>query len=88
MNSGHVGRFWIANIVLVTGIVQILQLPLTLNQEVVMMSKFNMQEMLDVIVNFKCDELWMVPRESLMPSTDHLILNQTLTYDVILLQRY
>ncbi|KIV88636.1 hypothetical protein PV10_08302 [Exophiala mesophila] len=45
----------------ITGIVQILQLPLTLNQEVVMMSKFNMQEMLDVIVNFKCDELWMVP---------------------------
>lgn len=29
-----------------------------------MMSKFNMQEMLDVIVEFKCDELWMVPRES------------------------
>lgn len=55
----------IADVVaLVTGIVQILQLPLTLNQEVVMMSKFNMQEMLDVIVDFKCDELWMVPRES------------------------
>lgn len=49
---------------LVTGIVQILQLPLTLNQEVVMMAKFNMQEMLDVIMKYKCDELWLVPRKS------------------------
>ncbi|KIW99599.1 uncharacterized protein Z518_11012 [Rhinocladiella mackenziei CBS 650.93] len=45
----------------ITGIVQILQLPLALNQEVVMMAKFNMQEMLDVIVKYKCDELWLVP---------------------------
>lgn len=47
----------------VTGIVQILQLPLVLNQQVVMMPKFNMKEMLDVIYKYKCDELWLVPRK-------------------------
>lgn len=52
------------NLIVVTGIVQILQLPLALNQEVVIMGKFNMQEMLDVIDKYKCDELWMVPRKS------------------------
>ncbi|EXJ56091.1 hypothetical protein A1O7_09022 [Cladophialophora yegresii CBS 114405] len=45
----------------ITGIVQILQLPLVLNQQVVMMPKFNMQQMLDVIYKYKCDELWLVP---------------------------
>lgn len=47
----------------VTGLVQILQLPIALNQVVVIMPKFEMQSMLDVIMKYKCDELWMVPRK-------------------------
>jgi long-subunit acyl-CoA synthetase (AMP-forming) len=54
-----------ANAASVTGIVQILQLPLALNQEVVLMAKFNLQEMMDVIYKYQCDELWLVPRESM-----------------------
>ncbi len=47
----------------VTGIVQLLQLPLVLNQEVVVMGKFKLREMLQTIVRYRCEELWLVPRE-------------------------
>jgi acyl-CoA synthetase (AMP-forming)/AMP-acid ligase II len=59
------GRFegWTLTLRLVTGIVQILAVPLVLNQEVVVMSKFKFEEMLEVIEQYKCDELWMVPRK-------------------------
>lgn len=55
----------------VTGIVQIIQLPLALNQIVVIMAKFNMQEMLDVIYKYKCDELWLVPRKCAVSALLH-----------------
>ncbi|KAK6387326.1 hypothetical protein LTS17_000593 [Exophiala oligosperma] len=45
----------------ITGIVQILQLPLIINQQVVMMPKFNLKDMINVIYKYKCDELWLVP---------------------------
>lgn len=46
----------------VTGLVQIMHLPALLNQEVVIMRKFTMKGMLDAIVKYKSNELWLVPR--------------------------
>ncbi|EXJ74992.1 uncharacterized protein A1O5_01688 [Cladophialophora psammophila CBS 110553] len=45
----------------ITGLVQILQLPIVLDQEVVLMPKFDMKGMMDTIAKYKCDELWLVP---------------------------
>ncbi|KIW82269.1 hypothetical protein Z517_05296 [Fonsecaea pedrosoi CBS 271.37] len=45
----------------ITGLVQILQLPIVIDQEVVLMPKFEMKAMMDTIVKYKCDELWLVP---------------------------
>ncbi|OAG42492.1 hypothetical protein AYO21_03368 [Fonsecaea monophora] len=51
----------------ITGLVQILQLPIVIDQEVVLMPKFEMKAMMDTIVKYKCDELWLVPRKALSP---------------------
>lgn len=51
-----------ADLETVTGIVHILQLPLLLNQEVVLMAKFTMKSMLETVVKYQCQELWLVPR--------------------------
>lgn len=48
---------------LVTGLVQILQLPIVLDQQVIIMPKFDMKAMMEIIVRYKCDELWLVPRK-------------------------
>ncbi|KAI1619265.1 hypothetical protein EDD37DRAFT_676002 [Exophiala viscosa] len=45
----------------ITGLIQILNVPIVLNQDVIVMPKFNMKQMLDVIVRYRCDELWLVP---------------------------
>ncbi|KAF2008866.1 CoA ligase-like protein, partial [Aaosphaeria arxii CBS 175.79] len=45
----------------ITGIVHILQLPVLLGQEVILMSKFTMQSMLDAVAKYRCEELWLVP---------------------------
>ncbi|OAP57398.1 hypothetical protein AYL99_08136 [Fonsecaea erecta] len=45
----------------ITGLVQILQLPIVLDQQVILMPKFDMKGMMDTIVKYKCDELWLVP---------------------------
>ena len=47
----------------ITGLVQLLQLPIVLNQIVVVLAKFDMKSMLDTIIKHRCDELWMVPRK-------------------------
>jgi hypothetical protein len=52
-----------ADVNTVTGIVHLLHLPLLLHQDVVIMSRFNMDEMLKTIAAFKCEELWLVPRK-------------------------
>lgn len=39
-------------------------LPAHINQEVIIMAKFNMKDMLDAIVKYKSNELWLVPRQS------------------------
>lgn len=48
----------------VTGLIQIMTLPAHINQEVILMSRFHMKRMLDAIVKYKSDELWLVPRKS------------------------
>ncbi|OQU94473.1 hypothetical protein CLAIMM_00827 [Cladophialophora immunda] len=45
----------------ITGLVQILQLPIVIDQEVILMPKFDMKGMMDTITKYKCDELWLVP---------------------------
>ncbi|KAH6711195.1 hypothetical protein BKA61DRAFT_645348 [Leptodontidium sp. MPI-SDFR-AT-0119] len=45
----------------ITGLVQIMILPAHINQEVIIMAKFNMKDMLDAIVKYKSNELWLVP---------------------------
>lgn len=41
-----------------------MHLPALLNQEVVIMRRFTMKGMLDAIVKYKSNELWLVPRKS------------------------
>ncbi|KAF5566247.1 phenylacetyl ligase [Fusarium napiforme] len=45
----------------ITGLVHLLHLPIVLNQQMVIMAKFDMKQMMETIVRFKCDELWLVP---------------------------
>ncbi|CVL06724.1 related to phenylacetyl-CoA ligase [Fusarium mangiferae] len=45
----------------ITGLVHLLHLPIILEQQMVIMAKFDMKQMMETIVRFKCDELWLVP---------------------------
>ncbi|CVL03459.1 hypothetical protein FPRO04_09749 [Fusarium proliferatum] len=45
----------------ITGLVHLLHLPIVLEQQMVIMAKFEMKQMMETIVRFKCDELWLVP---------------------------
>ncbi|KAF5694265.1 phenylacetyl ligase [Fusarium globosum] len=45
----------------ITGLVHLLHLPVVLEQQMVIMAKFDMKQMMETIVRFKCDELWLVP---------------------------
>ncbi|KLO79038.1 phenylacetyl-CoA ligase [Fusarium fujikuroi] len=45
----------------ITGLVHLLHLPILLEQQMVIMAKFDMKQMMETIVRFKCDELWLVP---------------------------
>ncbi|KAF5684532.1 phenylacetyl ligase [Fusarium circinatum] len=45
----------------ITGLVHLLHLPIVLEQQVVIMAKFDMKQMMETGVRFKCDELWLVP---------------------------
>lgn len=46
----------------VTGLIHLLQLPLVLNQNLVVMAKFDMRKMMETVVKYHCTELWLVPR--------------------------
>ncbi|EMT71965.1 4-coumarate--CoA ligase-like 5 [Fusarium odoratissimum] len=45
----------------ITGLVHLLHLPIVLEQQMVIMAKFDMKQMMETVVRFKCDELWLVP---------------------------
>ncbi|KAF5981905.1 phenylacetyl ligase [Fusarium coicis] len=45
----------------ITGLVHLLHLPIVLEQQMVIMAKFDVKRMMETIVRFKCDELWLVP---------------------------
>ncbi|KAH8168586.1 AMP-binding enzyme domain-containing protein [Sarocladium implicatum] len=45
----------------ITGLVHLLHLPFLLNQNIVVVNKFDMKSMLDAITRFRCNELWLVP---------------------------
>ncbi|KAI8649664.1 hypothetical protein NCS55_01467000 [Fusarium keratoplasticum] len=45
----------------ITGLVHLLHLPIALQQDMVIMAKFNMTRMMQTIVEYRCDELWLVP---------------------------
>ncbi|KIY01306.1 uncharacterized protein Z520_02858 [Fonsecaea multimorphosa CBS 102226] len=62
----------------ITGLVQILQLPIVLDQEVILMPKFDMQGMMDTIVKYKCDELWLVPPLLIRLVNDPIAASHTL----------
>jgi hypothetical protein len=47
----------------VTGLIHLLHLPLIMTQEVIVIPRFTMETMLKTISTFRCEELWMVPRE-------------------------
>lgn len=46
----------------VTGLVHLIQLPPASGQDLVIMTTFDMKAMMEVIVRFRCTELWLVPR--------------------------
>ncbi|KAG5808559.1 hypothetical protein H9Q74_002516 [Fusarium xylarioides] len=45
----------------ITGLVHLLHLPIVLEQQMVIMAKFDIKQMMETILRFKCDELWLVP---------------------------
>ncbi|PVH71102.1 acetyl-CoA synthetase-like protein [Cadophora sp. DSE1049] len=45
----------------ITGLVQIMIFPVHINQEVIIMARFNMKNMLDAVVKYRSEELWLVP---------------------------
>ncbi|KAF4341632.1 phenylacetyl ligase [Fusarium beomiforme] len=45
----------------ITGLVHLLHLPIVLEQQMVVMAMFNMKQMMEAIVKFRCEELWLVP---------------------------
>ncbi|KAF4468992.1 phenylacetyl- ligase [Fusarium albosuccineum] len=50
----------------ITGLVHLLHLPIALQQDMVIMAKFDMARMMQTIVEFRCDELWLVPPEQVI----------------------
>ncbi|KAH8589605.1 4-coumarate:coenzyme A ligase [Bisporella sp. PMI_857] len=45
----------------ITGLIQIMTLPVHIGQNVILMKKFNMKNMLEAIVKYQAGELWLVP---------------------------
>ncbi|KAJ4262904.1 hypothetical protein NW762_006517 [Fusarium torreyae] len=45
----------------ITGLIHLLHLPIILEQHMIIMARFDMKQMMRTIVQFKCDELWLVP---------------------------
>ncbi|KAL3483141.1 acetyl-CoA synthetase-like protein [Aspergillus germanicus] len=60
----------------ITGVVHLLHLPLLLQQDVVVMSRFSMADFLKTAAAFSCDELWLVP-----PILIRLISDPTVNYN-------
>lgn len=50
----------------VAGLSQLVFCPIFLNSEVVILAKFEMRAMLEAVVKYKINEMWLVPRESLL----------------------
>lgn len=44
-----------------------------MDQELVLMAQFDMKSMLEAVVKYRCEELWLVPRESRCPPLYHII---------------
>ncbi|RKL19142.1 hypothetical protein BFJ68_g3417 [Fusarium oxysporum] len=61
--GGHQVQISHTNVIsqLLTGLVHLLHLPIVLEQQMVIMAKFDMKQMMETVVRFKCDELWLVP---------------------------
>lgn len=57
----------------VAGLSQLVFCPIFLNAEAVILAKFEMRSMLEAVVKYKINEMWLVPRESwMMPEKAHL----------------
>jgi hypothetical protein len=48
----------------VAGLSQLTFIPFFLNQEVVVLAKFEMKSMLEAVTKYKVNEMWLVPRKS------------------------
>jgi hypothetical protein len=51
----------------VTGLVHLIHLPVVLEQDIVLMDRFDMRKMLNTVVKYTCNELWVVPRMHQIP---------------------
>ncbi|KAL1892203.1 hypothetical protein Sste5346_007159 [Sporothrix stenoceras] len=45
----------------ITGLLQLIHLPVMMDQELVLMAQFDMKSMLEAVVKYRCEELWLVP---------------------------
>ncbi|CAK7202399.1 hypothetical protein SEUCBS139899_005122 [Sporothrix eucalyptigena] len=45
----------------ITGLLQLIHLPVMMDQELVLMAQFDMPSMLEAVVKYRCEELWLVP---------------------------
>ncbi|KAH7169889.1 hypothetical protein EDB81DRAFT_676226 [Dactylonectria macrodidyma] len=64
----------------ITGLVHLIHLPVLLGQDVVIMDKFNMREMLNTVVKYKCNELWVVPPLLIRLLNDNIVQEYDLSF--------
>jgi len=60
MPSSESSRY--STLIIVTGLLQIMIVPIFLNQDVVIIRKFELRKMLAIVTRHQCEELWLVPR--------------------------
>jgi acyl-CoA synthetase (AMP-forming)/AMP-acid ligase II len=65
MPSSESSRY--STLIVVTGLLQIMIVPVFLNHDVVIIRKYELRKMLDIVTRHQCGELWLVPRKPRTP---------------------
>ncbi|KAH6871818.1 hypothetical protein B0T10DRAFT_590601 [Thelonectria olida] len=66
----------------ITGLVHLIHLPVVLEQDVVLMDRFNMRNMLNTVVKYTCNELWVVPPLLIRFLNDSIVKEYDLSFVV------
>ncbi|KPM45610.1 hypothetical protein AK830_g935 [Neonectria ditissima] len=64
----------------ITGLVHLIHLPVVLEQDIVIMDKFDMRKMLNTVVKYRCNELWVVPPLLIRLLNDSVVKEYNLSF--------